>query len=127
MCHAAHVRVQGGTCVMHMPVYKRGVGGHMCHTAMPWPEAVLTSDSISEFSKSGEEGCSHCLPHPHPKSWHPEVGVGVTGKRTLVRQAPRGLSLVVRAPVLGNQKLPLGPPRCSLQGTVWGGGQDAGT
>ena len=97
MCHAAHVRVQGGTCVMHMPVYKRGAGGHTCHIAMPWPEAVLTSDSISEFSKSGEEGCSHCLPHPHPKSWHPEVGVGVTGKRTLVRQAPRGLSLVVRA------------------------------
>lgn len=33
--------------------------------------------------------------------------MGVTGKRTLVRQAPKGLSLVVRAPVLGNRKLPL--------------------
>lgn len=81
---------------------------------MHWPEAVLTSDSISEFSKSGEEGCSHCLPHPHPKSWHPEVGVEVTGKRTLVRQAPRGLSLVVRAPVLGNRKLPLGASQALL-------------
>lgn len=70
---------RGHTCHAHACV-QAGAGGHTCHTAMHQPEAVLTSDSISEFSKSGEEGCSHCLPHSHPKSWDPEVAWGSQGR-----------------------------------------------
>lgn len=112
-CHCARgAHVSGSTCqgtrgthAMHMPVYKQW--GHTCHTATHQPEAVLTSDSISEFSKSAKKAAPTAFPTPTPSlgtlRWH-----GGHREEGTDSASPLGPQSSGRAPVLGNRKLPLG-------------------